>query len=186
MRALRPLLVALIVLVAPPLASAETVTLDAARRAALAELPALQGTKLNAEALDGRVVVVAFFASWCPPCHPEFDNLNAAQRTFQRDGVEILAVNIFERIGRFKDDPGRLDRFLKRKAPAFHVLGDGEAVAELFGSVDRIPTVFVFGPDGRPTLHFIHARGARKTHVSFEELAVGIRAALGAPPSVGG
>ena len=186
MRALRTLLAIVFVLAVPPQASAETVTLDAARRAALADLPVLRGEGLSAAALEGRVVVLAFFASWCPPCHPEFDNLNEAQRTFRRNGVEILAVNIFETIGRFKDDPGRLGRFLKQKAPTFHVLGNGEAVADVFGSVDRIPTVFIFGPDGRPTLHFIHARGARKTHVSFKELAAGIRAAIGRSSSLGG
>ena len=154
MRTLRPLLAALFVLVVSPLAGAETVTLDAERRAALAELPVLHGPALNADTLDGRVVVVAFFASWCPPCHPEFDHLNEAHRAFRSDGVEIVAVNIFEDIGRFKDDPERLGRFLARKAPTFHVLGGGEAVADLFGSVDRIPTVFVFGPDGRPSLPF--------------------------------
>ena len=121
------LIAILAVFASAPLAAAE-ITLDAPRRAALAGLPGLAGDAAAAETLDGEVVVVAFWASWCPPCHPEFDHLNAAAERYADDGVKILAVNIFEEFGPFKG-LARRDAFLAKKAPRFTVLADGEKIA---------------------------------------------------------
>ena len=73
------LALAFLVLLTLPLRAAETapILLDQARRAALADLPALTRGLPGPEALEDRIVILAFFASWCPPCHPEFDHLKA-------------------------------------------------------------------------------------------------------------
>ena len=168
-----------LLLLALPLRAGETerVVLDDTRRAALAALPALAGSLTGPEALADRVVVLGFFASWCPPCHPEFDHLKAIDARYRDDGVTVVAVNIFEDYFG-GGDGSQLRAFLAGKAPDFAVLGEGERVAELFGSVERIPTLFVFGADGDPALHFIHARGAKKTHAGFEEIEAAVQAAL--------
>ena len=166
----------LVALLLPASAGAEAPQLDSARVEALAALPVLHGDAVSAEALAGKAVVVAFFASWCPPCHPEFDNLTRAQATFGAE-LAIVAVNIFEVWGQFTGT-ARRDAFLARKAPPFSVLGDGEAVADLFAGVTRIPTVLIFAPDGRPVAHFIHLEGATKTHLSYEEIVAAVRRAL--------
>ena len=162
-------------------AAAETVRLDAARVTALSGLPVLHGEAVTQDALAGKAVVVAFWASWCPPCHPEFDNLAKLQGTYGEE-LAIVAVNIFEEWGRFTGTTRR-DGFLARKDPPFHVVAEGEGVATLFDDVTRIPTVFVFGPGGDPVMHFIHAEGATKTHASYAELAEAVDAALGRSPS---
>ncbi len=155
---------------------AETFDLSQERVAALAALPSLGAEAFDPGRLTGRVVVVGFFASWCPPCRPEFANLKRAKQTFGAD-LEVVAVNIHEAFG--GDDGGvRLRKFLQQTAPNFFVLADGEAVAPQFGGVERIPTVFVFDRQGRQRLEFIHAQGASKTHATFEELAAAIRPLL--------
>ena len=172
------LLAGLLGALSPGLAqSGESLRLDPQRRAALAALPLLSGPPPGGTQLQDRIVVLAFFASWCPPCNPEFDNLKEIDRRYREAGVSVVAVNIFE--GYFGGtDRTRLAGFLADKSADFTVLGEGEAVASLFGEVDRIPTVFVFGRDGKPRLHFVHARGASKTHASLEELEAAVRSAL--------
>ncbi|HIP77262.1 MAG TPA: TlpA family protein disulfide reductase [Kiloniellaceae bacterium] len=162
-------------------AGAEPIRLDDQRVEALAALPSLRGAAVTSEALAGKAVVVAFWASWCPPCHPEFDNLARLQETYG-DAVAIVAVNIFEEFGRFTGTTRR-DAFLGKKSPPFHVVAEGEQVAGLFQDVTRIPTVFVFAPDGRSVMHFIHHQGATKTHASYEELRAAVAAALAAAPA---
>jgi len=177
----RLLLIGVIILTAamalPAKAETEGLALDEASRAALVELPSLVRKQLLETHLVDRVVVIGFFASWCPPCRPEFETLNALQREFAHEDVEVLAVNIFE--DHFKQDSeARLASFLVKTAPLFKVVGEGERVAELFGPVTRIPTTIVFGRDGRPAMHFIHLQGADKTHASLDELRAVVAAAL--------
>jgi len=161
----------------PARAEGDGIVLDESRRTALADLPPLVRRQLLDEHLVDRVVVIGFFASWCPPCRPEFETLNAIRREFAQEDVEVLAVNIFE--DHFKKDAeARLTSFLIKTAPLFKVVGEGERVAELFGPVTRIPTTFVFGRDGRPAMHFIHHQGADKTHASLDELRAAVSAAL--------
>ena len=154
--------------------------IDPARKTALDRVcRSLDGRALESQAtLEDRVVVVNFFASWCPPCHPEFDYLKQSRRgTTVASGVTVISINIFEDF--FGVDGGlRLRGFLAGKAPAFPVLGDGEAVAQLFGDVTRIPTLLVFARDGRPGLHFVHGEGAKKTHAGLEEIIAAVEAAL--------
>lgn len=166
-----------VALALPARAETEAIVLDEACRAALADLPPLMPAVLTDAQLQDRVVVIGFFASWCPPCRPEFETLNAIREAFAEADVEVLAVNIFE--DHFKTDAeARLAGFLVKTAPTFKLLGEGERVAELFGPVTRIPTTFVFGRDGRPAMHFIHEQGASKTHASLDELRAAVEAAL--------
>jgi thiol-disulfide isomerase/thioredoxin len=158
-------------------ADSSGIVLDETRRAALLELPPLVRKPLLETHLVDRVVVIGFFASWCPPCRPEFETLNALRREFAHEDVEVLAVNIFE--DHFKTDAeARLTSFLIETSPLFKVVGEGERVAALFGPVTRIPTTIVFGRDGRPAMHFIHLQGADKTHASLDELRAAVAAAL--------
>ena len=178
---MRRLLLAVLLCLAPAAAAQAAeppIVLDAERRAALAGLPSLHGAPQGE--LAGKVVVLTFFASWCPPCHAEFDHLNAIRAQHDPEKVAILAVNIFEDF--LKTPPEetrrRLAGFLAQKDPAFSVLGRGEPIGPLFGDVQRIPTLFVFGADGRPLLHFVHARGATKTSATAAEIGAAIERGL--------
>ena len=118
-------LVLVLALLAPLRAGAQVeVRLDAERRAALTELPAIDGPDLSLGDLENRVVVVAFFASWCPPCRPEFEHLKQIDKRYYTRGVTVVAVNIFETY--YTDDGGRaLKAFLADMSPQFPVVGGG-------------------------------------------------------------
>ncbi len=150
-------------------AQAKVAVLDAQQREAIAGLPALRGDGIAAADLKNQIVVVAFFASWCPPCNPEFDHLEAVRQKFSDKPVKILAVNIFESFAGSGGDE-RLEGFLDLKNPGFVTLAEGEKISDDFGTVSRIPSVFVFDQNGALSFNFVHGVGATKTHVEEEEL----------------
>jgi len=136
---------------------------------ALIDLPLIRGEAISAEKLDRKVVLVAFFASWCPPCKHEFPHLNTVQEAYGDDGFEVVAVNVFETFeGRSTSE--KLEGFLDDVEPIFPIIKGNPEIRRIFGNLDRIPTMFVFGRDGAPEYIFRHERNAEKTHLTEGEL----------------
>jgi thiol-disulfide isomerase/thioredoxin len=160
-------------------AEKEPVTLTPALRQTLENLPHLYGRKVAEAGLAGKVVLISFFASWCPPCHREFQHLREVQAAYHKLGLRIVAVNYFEHLGGFSDGGVRLDRFLERHTPWHSVVQGDDSVAKLFADVTRIPTVFIFDRQGRLALHFIHRWKSARTNLTMDELHAALRPLLG-------
>jgi len=60
------------------------------------DLPDLKGQPHNLDAYRGRVVLVNFWASWCPPCVQEMPALEKLRKKLNEQPFEILAVNVGE------------------------------------------------------------------------------------------
>lgn len=135
----------------------------------LTALPVLRGEAPLADDLADRVVLVAFFASWCPPCQYEFPHLNTVQDAYGDRGLRIVAVNVFETFDGLST-PEKLEIFLDDVAPIFPILKGDAETRRAFGDLDRIPTMFLFRRDGTLDFIFRHERGAKKTHLTEAEL----------------
>jgi cytochrome c biogenesis protein CcmG, thiol:disulfide interchange protein DsbE len=58
--------------------------------------PTSQGTSLALASLHGKVVYLNFFASWCPPCNEEAPAIDALQRQYGSQGLQIVGVDVLE------------------------------------------------------------------------------------------
>jgi thiol-disulfide isomerase/thioredoxin len=91
------------------------------------ELTALEGSPVSSmQQLEGKVVLVDFWASWCAPCRKSFPWLNSMQQHYGPQGLLVLAIN---------EDTERSDaeRFLQRVPADFAVLYDhAGALAEQY------------------------------------------------------
>ena len=59
----------------------------------------LQGNTLNLAAYKGKVLVINFWATWCPPCRREIPDLIAAYKELKDEGLEILGLSVDETTG---------------------------------------------------------------------------------------
>lgn len=150
--------------------------LTAPIRAALEGRAPLTAAALASGALDGKVVALTFFASWCAPCRQELAQLKWLHGKYGDQGLVVLAVNYYETFDGLSDR-ARLGRFLERLGPPFPVIAGDDALAETFGGVFRIPTLLVYDRQGRPVSTFINASPARST-VDMGELEAVVRGLL--------
>jgi thiol-disulfide isomerase/thioredoxin len=114
----------------------------------------LDGKKVSREDLKGRVVLVEFWATWCPPCRGTLGWLGGVKKRYG-DRIVIAAVAIESEEAKVRKLVGEL------KLPLTWVLGQPDLVRS-FGDVSAVPTLLVFDQDGRaagafygapPTLH---------------------------------
>lgn len=149
-------------------AKAEPVELTSSLKDQLSQLPSLVDQPLERSTLDGKPVVVTFFASWCPPCREEFKQLNQLVQEIDTSQLTVVAINVFE--DWFGVDQERLNLFLEKYSPRFHVVEGNDEIKQAFDNVSRIPTLFVFDSNGIATDRFIHETGASKKHLDAQEL----------------
>lgn len=145
--------------------------------AALTDLPVLRGDSPGESELEDRVVLIAFFASWCPPCKYEFPHLNTVQEAYRDAGLRVIAINVFETFDGLST-PAKLEAFLEEMKPVFPILKGDAETRRVFGNLDRIPTMFLFARNGDLNFVFRHERNAEKTHLSEAELRAAIEPLL--------
>jgi len=106
-------------------------------------LPDLAGKTHRLEDYRGGVVLVNFWASWCPPCVHELPSMQRLSRELEGRPFTILAVDMAE-------SEADVRRFLEEKVQVdFTVLMDRDGSALREWKVFAFPTSFVVGPDGQ-------------------------------------
>lgn len=110
------------------------------------QLKDFDGRELTLETFRGKVVLVDFWATWCPPCIKEFPGMHALYEKFKAGGFEILSLSIdskSELVAEFRSG--------KWPMPWYHALlaeGRSHPLATAL-NVSTIPRAFLVGRDGR-------------------------------------
>jgi len=103
----------------------------------------LNNKKWTLSQLRGKIVLVNFWATWCPPCRTEMPNLDLIYTHFASEGLVILSIT--------DENPFTVNSFLQGKNYHPPVLIDsGGAVHRQF-HITGIPQTFVFDRDGKLT-----------------------------------
>ena len=140
MKLLRFFIIVLLAFSSPPAHPAGLKALDAKPAPALALLD-IKGKALDLSELRGQVVVVNFWASWCPPCRAEMPSLERLAGKMISEGLRIVGVNI----GESRAD---VEAFLKDVPVGFPVLLDNEGRTLKAWNVVAFPSTFLVDREG--------------------------------------
>ena len=119
------------------------------------------GRLLTSDALKGKVVLVNFWATWCPYCRKEKPVIDAFWHDYRDKGFEVVSISV-------DDPPDKITAWMKDKGYAFQAAPTNASVAAVFGNVSSVPTSFILDTDG----HIRHKIAGQMHYPRLEKLVV--------------
>ena len=101
---------------------------------------------------DGKVIILNFFATWCPPCRAEIPDFIELVNDYKNKGLVIIGVSV---------DRGGVDTvksFTSQYGINYPVLLDNGIVSKNYGPIQSIPTTFIINRNGKIIQKIIGSR----------------------------
>jgi peroxiredoxin len=99
----------------------------------------------------GKVVLLNFWATWCPPCREEMPSMIKLHKQLQEQGLVVMAASIDK-------DVDKLSTFIREYSIPFQVLQDTDkSVSRQLYGVIRVPESFLIDREGKVRFHLIGA-----------------------------
>ena len=108
----------------------------------------LDGDKVSLSSFRGKIVIIDFWATWCPPCRKGIPDFVQMQKEYGDDNLVVLGINV---------DQGDTPEAVKEKVDDFAddykinypVLFHNIEVVYAYGGIQSIPTTFILDKEGR-------------------------------------
>ena len=111
----------------------------------------INGKQANLSDFKGKVIVLDFFASWCPPCREEIPDFMALQNSYSGQGFSVIGVSL--------TDSNDTKNFADKMQINYPILvDDANKVSAIYGPIRSIPTTFVIGKDFKIARKYIGFR----------------------------
>jgi thiol-disulfide isomerase/thioredoxin len=124
-------------------ARASAMTLPKLGPAPAWQLKDVHGAPVSFEQFKGKVVVVDFWATWCPPCRAEIPGYVEMVRKHGPEGLVIVGISL-DQAG-----PEVVKAFAAKMGINYQLVMGDEAVVAAFGGVEGIPTTFLIDRQGQ-------------------------------------
>ncbi|OJW95306.1 TlpA disulfide reductase family protein [Thiobacillus sp. 65-1402] len=100
------------------------------------------GRALTSDSLRGKVVLVNFWATWCPYCRKEKPVIDRFWQDYRERGFEVVSISV-------DDPPEKIAVWMRDKEYAFMAAPTNASVTHAFGNVKSVPTSFIVDSEGR-------------------------------------
>jgi peroxiredoxin len=88
----------------------------------------------------GKVVILDFWAPWCPPCRREIPDFISLQNQYTSQGLQIIGIGL--------DQQSNVAAFVQQYGINYPVAVGDDAISNLYGGVSGIPTTFIIDKEG--------------------------------------
>jgi thiol-disulfide isomerase/thioredoxin len=102
----------------------------------------LDGNVVSTAALRGKVVLINFWATWCPPCREEIPELIDLANRY-KDGLQVVGISMDDA------DASQVKDFATRMGMNYPIVMGGREIITPYGGVPGLPTTYVINRDGR-------------------------------------
>jgi len=123
---------------------------DQKREEADFTLPDILGKTWTLKQLKGKVVLVNFWATWCPPCRKEIPDLELLYTRFKDKGFVVLGIT--------DEKPAVVTPFVTKNAMSYPILLDSNRTVNQLFSVQGIPRTVIYGRNGKIAAEAIDMR----------------------------
>ena len=106
-------------------------------------LPTTDGKTIKLSDLKGKVVIVDFWATWCPPCRKGIPDLIELKKKYGSKGLEVIGISLDT------ETKGQVAGFVKTNGMNYPVVYGNQTVTQLYGGIEAIPTTFVIDKQGK-------------------------------------
>ncbi len=96
----------------------------------------------------GHVVIINFWATWCPPCRAEIPVLEKFYNAYKPKGVVVVGINVNSNMSGVKS-------FTKRYGITYPVVYANSNIISNYGGVNEIPQTFFISKSGKIMFHYI-------------------------------
>lgn len=124
----------------------------------------LDGREFSAASLRGKVVILNFWATWCPPCRAEIPDLVALQEKY-RDHLVVIGVSEDE------SGPGVVRQFAAQHKINYPIVMMTAELEKMFPGVSALPTSFILDRDSRIVQKHVGMLTAKTTEYETRSLA---------------
>ena len=101
----------------------------------------INGKKVSLSDFKGKVVIVDFWATWCPPCRKSIPDLIELQKKY-KNKIAVIGISVD------MDTKSNVAPFVKQNKINYKVLYASPEVVQNYGNIDAIPTSFIIDQHG--------------------------------------
>ncbi len=112
------------------------------KKAAYFSLKNLEGKDVRITDFVGKVVILDFWATWCPPCRRGVPDFIQLQNEFGKKQFTMLGVSLDQ------DGPGVVKKFVSTQGVNYPMVMGDEGVVRNYGNIEAIPTTFIIDKKG--------------------------------------
>jgi len=141
--ALAAVWIALSTILIPPLSPATASAPQIGLLAPQINLLSLQNEQHDLAQVKGKVVLINFFASWCPPCKAEMPVMQKVYSTYHSAGLQIYAITNLQ-----QDNLPDVQNFIDASGAQFPILLDQDGAVFLEYAIRALPTTFLIDSTG--------------------------------------